>query len=80
MCRRQGCSTPWLVTPLRVGDVVHVPADWEDAGRFSPLGDTAADGADVTAKWKRYMDVSYPGRGDGGGGHTGYGDLRRPPL
>ena len=31
-------------TPLRVGDVGHVPVDWEDTGRFSPLGNTEADG------------------------------------
>ena len=36
-------------TPLQVGDVGHVPVDWEDSGRFSPSGDTEADGTDATA-------------------------------
>ena len=37
-------------TPIQVKDVVHVPADWEDDGRFSPSGDTAADGEYATAE------------------------------
>ena len=35
--------------PLLVRAVVHVPEDWEGAGRISPSVDMAADGADVTS-------------------------------
>ena len=58
----------------------HATADWENAGRFSPLGDTAADRAGVTAEQGWDMEVTSPGGGDGRGGHAGGGYLRRPPL
>ena len=57
-----------------------VPTDWEDAGRFSSLGDMAADRADATAEQVKDMDVPYHGGGNGGRGHSGGGGLCQPPA
>ena len=38
------------VSPLRVGFMGRVPKYWEGAGRISPSGDMAVDGADYTAE------------------------------
>ena len=66
------------ITHLRVGDVGHVPVDWEDAGSFSPSGDMAADRSDETPEWGQDKDVPYPGGGNGGGIHAGGGYIRHP--
>ena len=66
--------------PLRVGDVGHVPTDWEGALRFKLLGDTEADGEHATSEQGRDMDVSSPVEGNLVSGHAGGGDLRRPTL
>ena len=55
-----------------------VPADWEGAGRFSPSGDTAAYGVDVTSKQGRDVDIPSTGGGNGRGGTAGDKDLRHP--
>ena len=35
-------------TPIRFGDVDHVPVDWEGAWRISPSGGMETDGVDAT--------------------------------
>ena len=45
---------------LRVRVVGPVPADWEDSGRILPLGDTAADEADVTLKRGQELCIPPP--------------------
>ena len=87
MYRRGGCEDLGNVlhhcgscgTTLQVRDVGHVPADWEDAGKFSPSGDTAADGADDTVEQEWDMGSPYPVGGNVRGGYVGYGDLCFPP-
>ena len=41
-----------------------VPADWEDVGRFSPSGYTAADGPYATLEPVWDMEVPSPGLGN----------------
>ena len=64
---------------LQVRYVGRVPADWEEAWRFSPSNDTTADGLDVTAERGWDIDVPYPGGGNVGGRHTGGGELNHLP-
>ena len=67
--------------PLQAGTVGHVHKNWEDAGRFSPLGDTTAYWEDATVNHVQDMGVSSPGvyDGDGGVGNSVVGYLRRSP-
>ena len=65
-------------SPLWVGVVGNVPADWEGDGQISPSGDMAADGAYATLKRGRYMEIPSPGRGDGRGGTAGDINLHKP--
>ena len=56
-------------SPLWVGVMGRVPADWEGSGRISPSGDTTTDGEDAISEWGRNLDISSPVGGDGGGGN-----------
>ena len=57
--------------------MVYVPTDSEGAGRFSLSGGTVADGSDTTAEQERYLEMSFPGGCDGGGGNLGDKNLQR---
>ena len=53
-------------SPLWVGVVGNVPADWEGDGQNSPSEDTSADGADTTSERIWDVDIPSPGTVNGG--------------
>ena len=58
--------------------MVHVPLDWEDAGRLSPSGGTAADRADATSERGQDLDISSPERINDRGNNAGAEHLNIP--
>ena len=63
--------------PLWIGVVGRVPADWDGAGRISPLSDTEIDGAESTSEQGQDLDLTYPGVSNGRGRDSGDQNIHR---
>ena len=57
--------------------MVYIPVNWEDTGRLPPQSVPKTDGSETAEGTLWGVGVAPTGRGDGGGGPAGGGNLSR---